>query len=135
MTKLAISVLVPCYNGAKYINRCFDSILGQNYDQELIKIIVINDGSTDNSLEILKQYQALHPTRIKIIDQENKGLAVTRNLLVDSVDTEFFIFSDVDDYYLPNAFMHIVNASQNGKSDIVTSRTYRIGINGKKKIW
>jgi glycosyltransferase involved in cell wall biosynthesis len=134
MHKLTVSVLIPCYNGGRFINRCLDAILKQTYDINLIKIIVVNDGSTDNSLELLQSYQKQYPNMVKIISQENHGVAYARNVLIANVETDFFMFCDVDDYYLPKAIKQMLAASENGKSDIVVSRTYRITANNKRKI-
>ena len=71
-----ISVIIPVYNAQEYLSECLDSVLSQTLSD--IEIICINDGSTDNSLEILKEY-AKKDERIKIINQRNKGVSVARN--------------------------------------------------------
>ena len=76
MENSLISVIVPVYNVEKYLKRCLDSIINQTYDK--LEIICVNDGSTDNSLEILKGYK-VKDSRIKIITQENQGLSEARN--------------------------------------------------------
>ena len=79
MERPLISVLVPCYNTAKYLARCLDSILNQTYKN--IELIVLSDGSTDGSVEIMREYEK-KDGRVKVIDRENRGVAVSRNELI-----------------------------------------------------
>ncbi len=95
------TILIPCYNAEKYISRCLNSIVNQDYQD--FEIIVLNDGSTDNSLAILNSYQE-KDQRIKIISRENKGLSVTRNDLIKKVHTDYFYFIDADDWIELNTF-------------------------------
>lgn len=86
------SVIVPIYNTSKYLDKCLNSILSQtNQDYE---ILCVNDGSTDNSLEILKKYN----DDIKIINQENQGLSMARNNGVKKAKGKYILFVDSDDY-------------------------------------
>jgi glycosyltransferase involved in cell wall biosynthesis len=89
-----ISVIVPLYNGSISICRCIDSILGQTYQP--VEVIVINDGSTDNSLEMLERYKG----KIHVLQQENKGPAAARNYGIAQSRGEFLTFLDGDDYWL-----------------------------------
>ena len=91
-----VSVIIPCYNTEKYLKECLDSVINQTLKD--IEIICINDGSTDNSLEILKEY-AQKDERIKLIDRENKGVAKSRNEGIRKVTGQFVCFMDPDDYY------------------------------------
>jgi glycosyltransferase involved in cell wall biosynthesis len=88
------TILIPCYNAEKYIDRCLNSLINQ--DHKDLEIIVLNDGSTDSSLNILNSYKE-KDRRIKIISRENKGLSVTRNDLIREVNTDYFYFIDADD--------------------------------------
>ena len=72
-----VSIIIPVYNSEKYIGKCLDSILSQTYQN--FEIIVVNDGSKDNSLEVLRKYESVNQGRITVIDQANKGVAITRN--------------------------------------------------------
>ena len=76
MNQSKVSVIVPVYNVEKYLIKCLDSIVNQTLQE--IEIICVNDGSTDNSPKILKEY-SLKDERIKIIDKENNGLGAARN--------------------------------------------------------
>lgn len=89
-----ISVIIPVYNTAQYLPQCLDSIINQTFND--IEIICINDGSTDTSLDILNEY-SLKDHRIKIINQENNGQAVARNIGLDVAIGSYIYFVDSDD--------------------------------------
>ena len=93
---VALSVIVPVYNTEKYLRECLDSIINQTFRD--IEIICVNDGSTDKSLEILKEY-AKQDTRIKIINKKNEGAAAARNDGIKIANGDFVCFMDSDDYY------------------------------------
>ncbi len=90
-----ISIIVPVYNIDSYISRCMDSIVNQSYHD--LEIIVINDGSTDNSLEIISKYAA-DDSRIIVIDQKNLGVSAARNAGIKIAHGEFLMFVDGDDW-------------------------------------
>lgn len=90
-----VSVLVAVYNTEKYLRKCLDSIIGQTYEN--IEIIVVDDGSKDNSLDICKEYEKLD-SRVKAIHQENGGLAKARNTGLDNAAGKYVCFLDSDDY-------------------------------------
>ena len=90
-----ISVLVPIYNAEKYIEKCLDSIVNQTYEN--IEIVLIEDGSTDNSLEIIKEYSK-QDKRIKIISIKNNGVADARNKALENATGDYVTFVDSDDY-------------------------------------
>ena len=90
-----ISVIIPVYNVEKYLRKCLDSVVNQTLKE--IEIICLDDGSTDNSLEILKEYQA-KDSRIIIIQQENKGAGAARNNGLNIASGDYIYFLDGDDY-------------------------------------
>lgn len=90
-----VSIIIPVYNASKYLEKCLDSIINQTYQN--IEIITINDGSKDNSLEILNEY-ASKDNRIKIIDKENGGVSSARNIGIDMATGKYIMFIDADDY-------------------------------------
>ena len=94
-----VSVIIPVYNTAKDLKECLDSVISQTLDD--IEIICINDGSPDNSLEILREY-AQKDTRFVIIDQKNKGAGAARNIGISQAVGEFVAFMDADDKYPDN---------------------------------
>ena len=82
-----ITVIINVYNGEKYIKSCLESIINQTYKN--IEILIINDGSTDNTLNICKSYK---DSRIRIINQKNMGLALARNVGIDNAMRKVFVF-------------------------------------------
>lgn len=88
-----ISVVIPIYNGSRYLQACIDSALNQTYPQ--VEIVAVNDGSKDNSMEILKSYGE----RIRVIDQPNSGQAIARNNGVKASHGELIAFLDQDDVW------------------------------------
>ena len=97
---MTFSIIVPIYNVEKYLVACLDSILRQTFkDYELI---LINDGSTDESLKICRTYLN-KDKRIKLIDKSNGGLSSARNAGISKAEGDFILFIDSDDLYL-NSF-------------------------------
>ncbi|MBR4470637.1 MAG: glycosyltransferase [Erysipelotrichaceae bacterium] len=96
MDQIKVSVIIPVYNAKKYLGQCLDSVVFQSMKE--IEIICINDGSTDDSLNILREYQE-KDERIRIIDQKNRGSGPSRNLGISSAKGDFISFMDADDYY------------------------------------
>ena len=93
--KNKVSIIIPVYNSAKYLQECLDSVLNQSYDN--IEIICINDGSTDNSESILFENQKIN-NKIKIISKVNTGVSDSRNKGLDVSTGEYIMFLDSDDY-------------------------------------
>ena len=91
-----ISVIVPVYNTQKYISKCLDSILFQKMQD--FEIIVVNDGSTDSSNEIINEYIKQYPEKIKYFEKENGGLSDARNYGIKKASGKYLFFLDSDDY-------------------------------------
>lgn len=100
-----ISVIVPIYNAEKYIARCIDSILVQA--DKTTELILINDGSTDKSEEIVNTYLEKNKETIKYIKKENTGVADTRNIGIEQATGDYIIFVDSDDYIDKNLFKNL----------------------------
>lgn len=94
-----LSVIVPVYNVEKYIHQCIDSLLAQGYQD--MEILLIDDGSPDNCPQICDAY-AQKDLRIRVIHQENKGIAETRNIGIREANGEYITFADPDDFVLPD---------------------------------
>lgn len=111
------SLIVPVYNVEKYLNRCLDSILSQSYTN--FEIICVNDGSKDHSQDILESY-IIKDSRIKLINQDNKGLGEARNTGLSYVTGDYIWFIDSDDW-IPdsNALLKINNIIRNENCDIL----------------
>lgn len=117
-----ISVIVPVHNTEKYLKKSIDSLINQTLDD--IEIILIDDASTDNSLEIMKAYQRLHPKKIKIItSKENIGPAGARNLGLEIATGRYIGFLDSDDYVSPTMYDKMVTACEKTSSEL--ARTNR----------
>lgn len=102
-----VSVIVPIYNVEKYLKRCIESIIGQTYKN--LEIILVNDGSLDNSICICEEYAKLD-NRIKIIDKKNGGLSSARNAGIDVAKGVYLIFVDSDDYVAPNMIENLYSS-------------------------
>ncbi|MBO5441447.1 MAG: glycosyltransferase family 2 protein [Alphaproteobacteria bacterium] len=113
-----ISVIIPCYNQEKYIAECLESVLAQTFKD--YEIIVINDGSTDNSEEIIKKYMQKHP-EIKLISQENKGLVAARNTAIAQSSGKYFYPLDGDDKIHPQCLEKLYTVITSTKNRVVAS--------------
>ncbi len=112
-----ISVIIPCYNQEKYIAETLNSILAQTFlDYE---IIIINDGSTDNSISIITEFQKNYPHCITIINQENKGLPAARNAGVKAAQGEYIFPLDGDDKIVPTCLEKLYNAMIQNYGDVI----------------
>lgn len=119
-----ISIIIPIYNGFNYIDKLFESVLNQTYNN--YEVIFINDGSSDNSLELLKKYKNKYKF-VKVINQKNKGRSESRNIGVENATGDYLTFVDQDDF-LSNDFLEklIKNIKNN---DIVLSGYNRVSDN------
>ncbi len=120
-----ISIVIPVYNGEQYIARCFDSVLNQTLKE--VKIIAINDGSSDNSLKILRSYEERYPKSIEVHTQKNVGVAGTRNKGIELAKTKYLMFMDQDDFIDPDYCLTFYTAAQEGDYDIVLGGFKRPG--------
>ena len=111
-----ISVIVPVYNVSEYISRCIDSIVFQNLFD--IEIIFVNDGSKDNSREIIEKYQQ-NDSRIIILDKENGGLSSARNYGLKYAKGEYILFVDSDDYLELNTCERVYIEHLENNADII----------------
>lgn len=110
------SIILPVYNVELFLEECLNSILTQNYGN--IEIIAINDGSKDRSLEILETF-ATNDSRIKIINQDNKGLSGARNTGLSNAKGAYIFFIDSDDIVEPNLVERCVLALKTDSTDLV----------------
>lgn len=105
VNSILLSIIIPVYNVEDYIRECLDSLIKQ--DLTACEIICVDDGSLDNSLKILQEYQFAHSQTIKVFSQSNQGQASARNLAIDNAKGEYIVFLDSDDYYFPHALTTI----------------------------
>lgn len=113
-----ISVIVPIYNAEKDIERCIASIYAQTFTD--YEIILVNDGSNDNSASICKNYKE-KDDRITFIDKKNEGAGSARNAGIEAAKGDYFVFPDVDDWFESNMFEELYKATLSGKYDVVFS--------------
>lgn len=129
---LMLSIIVPIYNASKYLNRCIDSILNQGLDENDYEIILINDGSTDNSLSICNRYVDTKPSIIKVIDKLNEGVAAARNCGINHALGKYIYFIDADDYLIPNGLNYIITSFLDDSIDILSFRALTLDKNTKR---
>jgi len=116
MSMPLVSVIVPIYNAALGLVTCLESIKRQKYKN--LEILLVNDGSSDSSLEICRMYARLDP-RIQVIDKENSGVSDTRNVAIGHAKGKYLQFVDADDYLDENATRLMVEAMEENESDMV----------------
>lgn len=117
-----ISVIVPVYNTEQYLKRCLDSIINQNFQD--IEIIIVNDSSTDNSLEIINEYLKQDNRIILINKEKNEGLSAARNSGIEIAKGEYILHIDSDDWIEQNYFKEMYKFTIKNKADIVISDYY-----------
>lgn len=117
-----VTIIVPVYNCEKYLKDCFNSIENQTFGIENLEVIIINDGSTDNSGKIIQTYCNKHKDWI-YIEQENKGLSFARNLGVEKSTTEYISFLDSDDYLAEGAMEILYNKITTEDVDLAIGKT------------
>ena len=116
MNNPLISVLVPCFNTEKYLAKCIESILNQTYTN--LELIILSDGSTDGSVSIMREFEA-KDSRVRVIERENKGIAITRNELISASKGEYVIFVDSDDTISKYMLEDMLKAMDEEKADLV----------------
>ena len=119
--KELISIIVPVYNVEKYLSKCIESLLYQSYEN--LEILLIDDGSTDNSLQICKEY-AQKDTRIVFIQKQNEGVLKTRNLGIELAKGAYIGFVDADDWIEQEMFEKLYDLIQTTSSDISICNKY-----------
>jgi len=108
-----ISVIIPIYNGEKYVAQCVENVLCQTYKN--LEIIVVNDGSRDGSQKIAEQYP------VKVINQTNQGLSAARNAGTNTATGDYIHFFDVDDYINLDFYKNMIDALDHTNADIACS--------------
>lgn len=125
---MLISVVVPVYDAEKFLSRCIESVIDQSYRD--IELILVNDGSADNSEMICNKY-ALADKRIKAISQKNSGPAAARNTGIRHATGEFVFFLDADDFIEKNAISLLVESYHQYQPDLVMANFSKLENNGR----
>lgn len=126
-----VSVIVPVYNVEAYLRDCLDSLLAQTIDHELMEVLLINDGSTDNSLAICEEYAELF-SMFKLFSKENEGLSATRNHGIERAKGKYLMYLDSDDMFTPETVEAVTDFFDTvyDEVDLVTylDQPYRSGV-------
>lgn len=123
MTAPNVSIIVPVYNAASYLRQCLDSILGQSFRD--FEAILVNDGSTDGSLDICRTY-AQADGRFLVIDKPNTGVSDSRNAALKLARGRYLQFADSDDWLTPDATETMYRTAERVGADLVVCHFYRV---------
>ena len=123
-----LSVIVPCYNVEKYLDKCISSIVNQTYTN--LEIILIDDGSTDNTGEICDVWQE-KDQRIRVIHKQNEGLSYARKAGIENMTAEYVAFVDSDDWIDVNMYTDMMTAMLSTNSDIAQCDYYKVFEDGE----
>lgn len=115
MSNIKISIIIPIYNVGGELRRCIDSILNQTYKK--LEVILVDDGSTDDSAEICDEYAGKYKF-IRVLHQENRGVSVARNLGVKQATGDYVSFVDADDYLHPEYFEILLKGLENSEAEV-----------------
>ena len=126
---MLISFIIPVYNVERYLSTCLDSILNQEIDKDEFEIILVEDCSTDGSLQICKDYSSKYKNIILIKNDKNIGLGLTRNKGMECARGEYIHFVDSDDYLFPNSIQELLSLDLIKQSPDIIKFEYRLTTN------
>ncbi|KFF14637.1 glycosyl transferase family 2 [Chryseobacterium soli] len=124
-----ISIIVPVYNVENYLAKCLDSLVGQSHQH--IEIVVVNDGSKDQSEQIIQQYAQKYPEKIKAFSKINGGLSDARNFGLDRATGDYIGFVDSDDYVTETMFEEMLQLAEKHQAKMVICNIQKVDQNGK----
>ena len=116
---MKLSIIIPIYNAGRVLSRTIDSVLNQGLDPSEYEIILVNDGSIDNSLEVCKAYAVKYPNIIKVLSKENEGVSKARNLGMKHAQGDYLYFMDADDYLMPGGLHYLIDSYLDNSIDIL----------------
>lgn len=128
-----LSIIVPIYNGEKYLERLLDSMNLSEVDG--LEVILVNDGSTDSSEAICKKWKCKYPNLIKYIFKENGGVCSARNKGIENVTGKYFGFADQDDFYEHDAINLLLEKAATMYADMLIFAPQAAYLNGKKIVF
>jgi len=120
-----ITVGVCVKNGEKMLPAAIESVLNQTYPQQLIQLIIVDDGSTDGTPQILKKYAKQYPSQIRVFKSGWRGLGSARNFIVDKADGEYLLFVDADEILTPNYIQTQVKVMESNPKVGITAGVFR----------
>ncbi|WBL41302.1 glycosyltransferase family A protein [Algoriphagus halophytocola] len=126
-----VSIIIPVYNKAPFVRETLESALQQTYPN--IELVLVDDGSTDGSFEILKEYFAKYPDKTKLIDQDNQGVSAATNVGIAAAKGEYIQFLDADDLLSPNKIANQIKLLQGQSESILASCEWRLFQDDLKK--
>lgn len=124
-----VTIIIPVYNSEKYLGKCLDSVLNQTYTN--FEIILVNDGSTDKSQDVINEYKQKWPDKIIAIEQNNKGVAITRNDSIKRAKSDYIMFIDNDDFIEKDYIETYMKYMMQGDYDVVIGGYKRPNEKGK----
>lgn len=124
-----VSVIVPVYNVENYLAKCLDSLICQTHQN--MEILVVNDGSTDQSEQIISDYAQKYPDKIKPFHKENGGLSDARNFGIDRATGDYIGFVDSDDYVSPSMFQEMAALAEKHDAEMVICNIRKVNQHGK----
>lgn len=129
---MKLSIIVPIYNAAPYLTVTIESLLSQNLREDEYEIILIDDGSTDDSWHICKKYAAQYSSIIRIFTKNNEGVSITRNLGLNKARGNYVYFMDADDFLIPSGFRYLIDTFWDNNIDVLTfsSTTINFDVHG-----
>lgn len=125
-----VSIIIPIFNGERYLRECLDSVIKQSYEE--LEIVLINDGSTDCTMDICQEYHKKE-NRIRIINKVNGGVTSARKSGLNIALGKYAVFVDADDWIPPNAIENMVHLAEKNNSDIVVCGFVEVDDNGQMK--
>lgn len=129
---IKVSVIIPVYNAEKFLTACLDSVLEQSLKE--IEIICVDDGSTDGSLKLLREYAEKNP-KIRAFTQPNARQGAARNRALDHARGEYIAFLDSDDAFAPGALKKLYETAKAGTLDMLLLSCVRVAPNGREYRW
>ena len=126
--RIALTIIMPCYNTEKYLNKTMASIFSQSFND--YEIIMVDDGSTDSTPKLLDDLAEKHPDRIRVFHKENGGQSTARNLALSEAKGEYVVFWDSDDYAETDYLESMITVARENDSDVVISGSHYIDEKG-----
>lgn len=119
-----VTVIIPVYNVKKYLKKCLDELISQDYDKEKMELYIVDDCSTDGSTEIIKEYEKKYSFITAKYLSKNAGVSHARNIGIRNCKGDYIMFCDADDYYTSNAISKLMYYVKKYDADFITANYY-----------